>query len=103
MAAAQKTSIQLQPTVNGGGWTAVLCPIRECRRLTIKNPDLASDLFISTNTADALSLDTIPAGTTYTMDLSGSTREGRYQTFTNGEAVCWLKGAGSSPVVLFER
>ena len=79
-------------------WTAVVCPIANAHRVIITNtPASASDLSLSI-ADNNLPVVLIPPGYFYTIELSHY-----YTGYIAGEVICFLKGAGLAPQVMFTQ
>jgi len=84
--------------MNGGGWTPVVCPILEARRISIFNPDFGSDIEVTTDTADAAAVRSIAPRTDYSINVNSATGRG----FEMGKTIAFLRGAGDQPKIQFE-
>lgn len=95
--ANEKVQIRSFAGMNGGGWTAVVCPVSGARRLTIVNPDLVDAIEVTTDTA-AAAAQTVAAGGSLALALSDFAKRG----LAAGETVCYVRGAGDQPVLRWE-
>lgn len=84
--------------MNGGGWTPVICPIIEARRISLFNPDFGSDIEVTTDTADVVAIRVIAPRTDYIIEVSTATGRG----FELGKTIAFLRGAGDQPKIQFE-
>lgn len=80
---------------NNSTWTAVVCPLTNCKRVVLVNPDGSDTISVCTDTGDANSIDTIAAtGGQFEVKLGAS-------LFSHNEVICYVKGAGAAPLQYF--
>jgi hypothetical protein len=101
--ASNPNYVKKQLTVDTVSWTAIVAPV-DCMGVSIKNSVLAS-LFLRTDSADATTQDTIPAGSIETISAprhnAGVQDGGSGTRFYAGDTIGFLQAAsGTGPALL---
>jgi len=85
----------------GSGYTPVIAPFEGVRKVVIRNPSGGATISISTENTSPPQFDSLPANTDYTIDLNTTYPVSGPEPWHTGDVVCFIKGAGSQPVILF--
>jgi hypothetical protein len=101
--ASNPNYVKKQLAVDTVSWTAIVAPI-DCMGVAIKN-SAPVNLFIRTDSGDATTQDTIPAGSVETISVprhSGGVQDGGSGTrFFAGDTIAYLQAAsGTGPAQL---
>jgi hypothetical protein len=98
--APRRFQILIFAGMNNSDWSAVFPPaqMNQCHKIVVKNGDSTHAISVCTDPADANSIDTIAASSSWTFEMSSSKP---LAGLGPGEQIFFIKGAGSQPLMYY--